>query len=110
MSEQQSEASPLAPIGTSPLVEADPGSLNTLIKERIDEIFNLNPLPKDDNGNYLLTEAKLQQMVDYYRKERVRFLVESQEKEAKAAEKGIRGPRKAAPKSIADALKGEDLL
>ena len=102
------EVSPLAPPGDSPLKEAEPGSINELIKERIDEIFNLHPTAKDEEGNYLLTEAKLNQMVEYYRKERSRFLVESQEKEAKALAKG---PRKAVPKSVAAALAAsEDLL
>lgn len=111
MSEQQSEAaSPLAPLGDSPLKEADLNSLNTFIKERIDEIFNLHPTVKDEEGNYLLTDAKLNQMVDYYRKERARFLIESQEKEAKALSKAT-GPRKAAPKSVAAMIAAsEDLL
>ena len=106
---QQEQVSPLAPPGDSPLKEAEPGSINELIKDRIDEIFNIRPTEKDDEGNYLLTDRKLDQMVEYYRKERTRFLVESQEKEAKAATKGT---RKAVPKSVAEALatRGEDLL
>ena len=54
-------------------------------------------------------DRKLDQMAEYFRKERTRFLVESQEKEAKALTKGT---RKAVPKSVAEALatRGEDLL
>lgn len=108
MSDTPEVASPLAPQGASPLVEADPNSINTLIQERIDEVFNTLPTAKDEAGNYLLTDAKLTLMVEYYRKQRAHFLIESQQKEDKAASKG---PRKATPKSVAAAIAAtEDLL
>jgi len=90
VSELNPPASPLAP-AISPLAEADPNSVNALIADCIDEIFNKNPLA--------LTDADLQVQIDYYRRERQRFLVES---EAKIAE----GPKKRrpVPKSVAQAL------
>jgi predicted ATP-binding protein involved in virulence len=106
MSDNQSPASPLSPV-VSPLLEADPNSLNELIQERIDEIMNIRPLMKDQNGNYILTDAKLTEMVNYYRKKRVIFLKESQQKELKPREKRQKKP----PASVAEALaSSEDLL
>lgn len=82
--------SPLAP-PVSPLAEADPNSINELIAGRIDEIFNKPPL--------LLTDDDLRIQVEYYRRERARFLIESQNKPARAPA----GSRKK-PTSVADAL------
>ena len=89
--------SPLAPI-VSPLTEADPNSVNELIADRIDAIFNKKPLD--------LTNADLRLQIEYYRRERQRFLVESQAKIAA-------GPkvRKPVPTSVADAIAStQDLL
>ena len=90
--------SPLAP-AVSPLLEADPNSINEMIQSRVDDIFNKKPL--------LLSEDDLRIAVEYYRKERHRFMLESQAKLAK-------GPtvRRKAPTSVADALATpiEDLL
>ena len=88
---EQVPISPLSP-ATSPLLEADPNSLNELIKERIDDIMNISPLAKDADGNYLLTNDKLRLQVRYYQQERLRFLKESQEKESRP-----RAARKSAP-------------
>ena len=84
---EQVPTSPLAPAKNikpppppSPLLKADPNSINELIKERIDEIMNIPPLAKDAEGNYLLTDDKLRLQVRYYQQERLRFLKESQEK------------------------------
>jgi hypothetical protein len=84
------DVSPLAP-EASPLAEADPNSINELIGERIDEAFNMPPL--------LLTDTHLRNIVEYYRRERARFLVESQNKPARAPA----GQRRK-PTSVADAL------
>lgn len=94
-----SDTSPLVP-GVSPLTEADPDSINLLIKERIDEIFNKPPL--------LLSDDDLKVAVSYYRKERQRFMLESQ---AKAAA-GPKPRRKAAGMTTAEILASpmEDLL
>lgn len=82
--------SPLAP-KVSPLGEADPNSLNGLIDERIDDIFNRKP--------QLITDADLRFMVEYYQSKRLTFLQESQVKELKP-----KGQRRAAPTTVADAL------
>lgn len=84
-----SDSSPLAP-ETSPLVEADPNSLNELIQGRIDEIFNKPPL--------MLSDDDLRLQVEYYRRERLRFLKESENKPPRS------GPRKKTPTSVSDAL------
>jgi len=78
----------------SPLTEADPNSLNILIQERIDEIFNKKPT--------LLTDDDLRVIVEYYQKERLRFKAESQIKEAKP--KAPAGARRKVPTSVAEAL------
>ena len=97
MSDEPTEPSPLAP-EVSPLAEADPNSVNVFIQERVDEIFNTPPA--------LLTDEKLQVAVEYYRRERARFLLESQNKPARAT-----GPRRKAPTSVQDALDSSaDLL
>lgn len=96
----QPPVSPLAP-SVSPLLEADPNSVNELISSRIDEIFNKNPRAKDADGNYVLSDDDIRSMVVYYRKERQRYLLESQQKEAKPK---ANAKKKAAPTSVADAL------
>lgn len=83
------QISPLAP-EVSPLVEADPNSVNEFIQSRVDEIFNTPPM--------LVTDEMLRIGVEYYRKERARFLIESQNKPVRA------GPRKKVPTSVKDAL------
>jgi hypothetical protein len=99
-------SSPLAP-EVSPLAEADSASLNLLIAERIDAVFNQPPLAKDEHGNYVLTDADLNIMVAYFQKERGRFLLESQAKEAA----GPKTRRKPVPQSVTDALASNmDLL
>lgn len=98
MSEQTLPPSPLAP-AVSPLEEADPNSLNDLISSRIDAIFNKPPRE--------ITDDDLSAMVNYYRKERFRFMAESQAKEAA----GPKPRRKPVPTSVADALASNaDLL
>jgi DUF438 domain-containing protein len=91
MSEINPEPSPLAP-EISPLTEADPLAVNILISSRLDSIFNKNPLE--------LTDEDIRLTVEYYRKERARFITESQAKEAA-------GPRvkKTPPKSVAEVTK-----
>ena len=81
----------LLPPGNSPLNEADPNSLNTLISDRITDIFNKPPL--------LVTDADLDAMVEYYQKERLRFKLESEMKEQRP-----RVARKTTPTSVAEAL------
>lgn len=98
MSDQPTTPSPLAPI-VSPLTEADPNSINELIKDRIDEIFNKNPIEKDESGNYILTDKDLFSMVDYYRRERHRFVLESAQKPPKEP-----GAKRKAPTSVKEAL------
>lgn len=89
MSDPSPPPSPLAP-EVSPLLEADPNSINALIAERIDEIFNKPPA--------LLTDEDLRVQVEYYRRERERFLLESQQKPVR------QGPRKKAPTSVKEAI------
>jgi hypothetical protein len=84
---------PLAP-ETSPLSEPDPNSLNELIESRIDDMFNKPSLK--------ITDADLKVMVEYYQKERLRFKIESDQKDQKP--KGTRSKR--APTSVADAIAG----
>ena len=93
MSDEPTSPAPLAP-AVSPLEQADPNSINELIdSERLDRIFNTPALN--------LTDDDIRFQIEYYRKERHRFLLESQQKEAnKAAPRA----KKAAPKSVADAL------
>jgi hypothetical protein len=109
MSEQQvaaeagAGASPppgLAP-AVSPLTEASAGSLNEFISSRVDDIFNTDPRERDAAGNYVLTDSKLRLICEYYRKERQRFLSESQAKEAAG---GAGRKKKPTPKSVAEAL------
>jgi hypothetical protein len=94
MSETGPSPSALAP-EVSPLAEADPNSLNTLIQERIDEIFNKKPT--------LLTDNDLRVIVEYYQKERLRFKAESQVKESKSKAPAAAARRKA-PTSVAEAM------
>jgi hypothetical protein len=90
-------ASPLTP-ATSPLTEADPNSLNELVSERLNEIFNKPPLSVSDDD--------LRLMVLYYQKERLRFKQESLEKESKPK------TRRTTPASVKEALAiaTEDLI
>jgi hypothetical protein len=90
----------LEPIGGSPLTEADPNSLNELIQERITDLFNKKPISVSD--------ADLIQMVEYYRRERVRFKAESLAKEQK--EPKPRGAKRATPKSVVEALASAEEL
>lgn len=89
-----SENSPLAP-EMSPLAEADPASLNELVKTRINELFNKPPLSVSDDD--------LRIMVEYYRKDRARFVLESQVKVPRAVANRTKAA-KPAPQSVADAL------
>lgn len=82
--------SPLAP-SVSPLLEADPNSINEFIQQRVDDVFNTRPL--------LLDDAALRVAVEYYRAQRERFLKESQEKANKPP-----AARRKAPASVAEAL------
>lgn len=94
-----SEAAPPSPLApsVSPLIEADPNSLNELIQQRLDDIFNKKPPFSDED---------LIIMVRYYQKERLRFMQESALKELKP-----KATRRTAPKSVAEALSSsEDLL
>ncbi len=83
----------------SPLDEANPESLNELLGERINKIFNMKPLDLRDND--------LADIVKYYRNERLRFL---QEEQRKAAE-GPKTARRKVPKSVAEAIQASiDLI
>lgn len=90
--------SPLSPT-VSPLLEADPNSINELIKNRIDDIFNKPPLSVSDD------ELRIQ--IDYFRKERHRFLLESQQQKTPRA-KVPAGAKKKTPTSVDDVI--SDLL
>lgn len=95
MSDDISSIAPLAP-EVSPLLEADPASLNEFISSRVNEIFNKPPLAVSDED--------LMAMVEYYRRERTRFQIESAAKPPRAA-KGTAAPKsKVAPKSVKEAL------
>jgi hypothetical protein len=87
------ETSPLAP-EQSPLAEADPNSLNEFIQNRVNEVFNKKPI--------LYSEQDINDVVEYYQKERLRFKIESQQKELRP--KAARGTSKKPPTSVADAL------
>jgi hypothetical protein len=96
MSDTTIPISPLAP-AISPLSEADPDAINEFITERVDLLFNKSPP---------WTDEELKPMVEYYRKERVRFAQESLAKPP-----GRSGAKRKAPTSVADALESsEDLL
>ena len=90
MSDPNPPPSALAPI-ISPLSEADPNSINLFISERVDAIFNKQAKH--------ITDDDLKVMVEYYRKERQRYLEQSQAK-ANLPPK----PRKAPASSVADAI------
>jgi hypothetical protein len=104
MSDEPNEALPAEPSlapEVSPLLEADPNSLNELIVQRIDDIFNKKPI--------LLTDEDLKFQVEYYQRERLRFRAESLAKESK--EKKPRATGRKVPTSVAGALSaGEDIL
>ena len=106
MSDQNLPPSPLAPT-VSPLTEADPSSVNLLIAERLDEIFNKNPLKKLPDGTYDLSDADLRSMILHYRQERQRYMIEAQIK-ANAPPKARKAV--AVPKSVADAMASTDDL
>ena len=85
----------LAPM-VSPLLEADPNSVNDLIAERINQIMNKPPFDITVDGD----DSDIAVLVAYHRRERARFLLEAQAKTA-----GPRsGARKKAPGSVAEAL------
>lgn len=89
--------SPLAP-ETSPLTEADANSINELIQNRINDIFNKKQV--------MLTDDDLKVAVEYYRRERQRFMQESAAKIANPPK-----TKRKAPVSVADALSSTaDLL
>jgi len=90
MSEINPPPSALAP-DISPLTEADPLAVNELIASRLDTIFNKDPLE--------LTDEDLMVQITYYRRERQRFIAESQAKAASAPK-----PKKEAPKSVKEVL------
>lgn len=97
---QTNHHSPLEPT-VSPLDEADPKSLDELIQNRLSEIFNKRPM--------FLSDDDLNVAIEYYRRERQRFLLES---EAKAA-KGPKEPRAAkrkVPTSVKEVLPDADDL
>lgn len=93
------QPNPLAP-AVSPLIEADPNSINELIQQRVNDIFNIPPLKRDADGNFVLDDAKLSIAIEYYRKERLRFMSEAATKAATAP----RAAKKTVPKSVAEAL------
>lgn len=105
-----SNTNPLAP-PVSPLAEADPKSLDTLAADRLDEIFNVDPKEKDAEGRFVLTDAKLKVMIDYYRRERLRFLSESLAKEAAGPKPRAKAKVNLGATSVADAVNAnEDLI
>jgi hypothetical protein len=98
------EPNPLAPQdGISPLAEADTDSVNLLISERINKIMNTPPLD--------LSDEDLAITVAYYRKERARFIIESQNKTTRPkAPPGQGKPKGPPPTSVADAIKAAQAL
>jgi len=86
---------PLAP-EVSPLTEADPDSINKLIAERINAIMNTAPLDLSIEGD----DSDLRVLIAYHRRERARFIIESQNKAASPRAPG----RKKVPTSVADAM------
>lgn len=92
------EDNPLAP-AVSPLAEADATSINELIATRIDDIMNKRPL--------LVTDEELLAVIEYHRKNRERFMLES-------AAKALLPPgqrRRKVPGSVAEAIaSSSDLL
>lgn len=80
----------------SPLLEADPYSVNELIAERIGQIMNKAPLDITVDG----PDSDLAVLIAYHRRERSRFILETLAKTnaPRAAS------RKKAPTSVADAL------
>ena len=87
-----SDEHPLAP-EFSPLEEADPNAVNVLISDRINRILNTRPLD--------LTDDDLSAAIDYYRKERARFILESQNKVPRAV---AAAAKRKVPTSVADAI------
>jgi hypothetical protein len=85
----------------SPLTEAEAGSINTLIGERINKLFNTRPQD--------ITDEDLTAMIEYYRKERGRFIIESQNK-APRAKPGTAAAKKPAPTSVADAMQSMNAI
>jgi len=101
MSDEKEAASPLEQfIATSPLAEADPASLDAMIEERVGDIMNTPPLTLIARGPAALDIA-LKTLVKYYRDGRTRFAIESRN--------APKGPKKKAPKSVAEALSADDL-
>ena len=92
----EAPVSALAP-EVSPLAEADPNALNEFIEKRVDEIFNRRP----GEG---WTDAELQIMIGYYRKDRERFKLESEKKLAEGPKTRKKGP---APTSVKSAMAGQ---
>lgn len=91
------ERSP-APEGASPLAEADPASVDILVDERLRAIFNGDPL--------LLSEDQLARGVAYYRQLRQNY----EKDEAAKTASGTPRRRRAAPKSVAEALNIPDSI
>ena len=94
-----SDSNPLPPT-VSPLREADPNSLNVLIQERVAIVFNTKPS--------LVSDPQILVSIEYYRKERVRFKLESELKEQKPKGNGRKG--KGQPTSVADAIESMDSM
>lgn len=69
----------------SPLVEADPNSLNELM-ERVDIVFNMRPLDKADEDVELV--------VTYFQQRRSRLSTLAKAKELKDAENPRKRPKK----------------
>jgi hypothetical protein len=87
--------SPLEP-EVSPLNEADPNSINIMIGERINILMNTRPAD--------ITDAALAELIQYYRSQRARFILESQVAKAPRASPKTSGPKKAPPVSIQAAI------
>lgn len=93
-----SDTKPTLAPAVSPLLEADPNSINDLIADRISQIMNKPPFDITIDGD----DSDIAVLVAYHRRERARFILEAQTKTA-----GPRsGPRKKAPASVAAALAG----
>jgi len=98
-----SEKNPLIP-EISPLTEAEPNSLNEFISTRLDDVFNRKPSE--------ISDEDIRTMVEYYRRERLRFQTEQQ---IKATQEPKKRTRKTAgtPKSVEEAISSynvDDLL
>lgn len=70
----------------SPLGEADPASLDELMR-RVQTTFNKRPLEKNPDGTYVLTDSDIAANVLYFRHQRAKFSALAKQKELSDGEK-----------------------